>query len=91
MLQGMFPDGSEHPIAFASRTLTSPEKNYSQIEKEALCLTFGIKKFHKYVYGRKFTLVTDNKPLSAILGPKKGIPILAASRLQRWAILLSAY
>ena len=35
--------------------------------------------------------MTDNKPLSAILGPKKGIPVLAASRLQIWAILLSAY
>ena len=35
--------------------------------------------------------MTGNKPLSAILGPKKGIPVLAASRLRRWAILLSAY
>ena len=43
------------------------------------------------MYGRKFTLTTDHKPLAAILGPKKGIPTLAAARLQRWALLLSAY
>ncbi|CAC5379643.1 unnamed protein product [Mytilus coruscus] len=39
----------------------------------------------------KFTLITDNKPLSLLLGPKTGIPMLAASRIQRWAIQLSGY
>ena len=91
VISHIYPDGTEYPIAYASHTLTPSEKNYSQIEKEALSLVFGIKKFHYYVYGRPFTLVTDTKPLSAILGTKKGIPVLAASRLQRWAILLSAY
>ena len=40
----------EHPIAFASRTLTKAECNYGQIEKEALALFFGVKRFHKYIY-----------------------------------------
>ena len=55
--------------------------------KKVLALIFGIKKFHRYLYGRKFILITDHKPLTTILGPKKGIPSLAAARLQRWAIL----
>ena len=87
----VFPDGSEHPVAFASCTLTSSEKNYSQVEKEALSLIFGVKRFHAYLYGRHFTLVTDHKPLTTILSPGKGIPPLAAARLQRWAWILSAY
>ena len=40
------PDKSECPIAFASRTLTPSEKRYSQVEKEALALVFGVKKFY---------------------------------------------
>jgi hypothetical protein len=54
-------------------------------------VAFGVKKFHQYLYGHKFTLITDHKPLSDILSPKIGIPSLAAARLQRWAVLLSAY
>ena len=87
----IFPDGNERPVTFASRTLTDSEKNYSQVEKEALSLVFGVKQFHTYLYGRKFTLVTDHKPLTANLRPKKGIPSLAAARLQWWAWILSAY
>ena len=86
-----FTDGSGKPIAFASRTLTSAEKNYPQIKKEALSLVLGVKKFHQYLYGRKFSLITDHKPLSTSLSPNKGIPSLAATRMQHWALLLSAY
>ncbi|CAI2734266.1 unnamed protein product [Schistosoma spindalis] len=86
-----FPNGSQKAIFHASRTLTVAEKNYSQIEKEALALVFAVRKFHKMLYGRKFTLQTDHRPLLAIFGSKKGIPIHAANRLTRWATMLLGY
>ena len=91
VISHVMDDGSERPIAFASRTLQPSERNYAQVEKEALSLVFGVCKFHTYLYGRRFTLVTDHKPLTTILGPKTGVPPIAAARLQRWALKLSAY
>ena len=52
---------------------------------------FGIKKFHQYLFGRRFSLLTDHRPLTLLLGPKRDIPVLAAPRLQRWAIQLSVF
>ena len=80
VISHMFSDGSEHPIAYASRSLSKAERNYPQIEKEALSIIFGVKRFHQFLYGRHFTLITDHKPLTAILGPRKGVPTLAASK-----------
>ena len=91
VISHVMPGGEERPIAFASRTLLPSERNYSQIEREALSLIFGVSKFHTYLYGRKFVLVTDHKPLTTIFGHKKGIPPMTAARLQRWALKLSAY
>ena len=91
VISHQYPDGTERPIAFASRTLTASEENYAQLEKEALALIFGVKKFHQYLYGRMFHLVTDHKPLTTILHPSKCTPPLAAARLQRWSLILSAY
>ena len=61
------------------------------MEKEALSSVFGVCKFHTYIYGRIFVLLTDHKPLTTIFGSKKGVPPIAAARLQRWALKLSAY
>ena len=91
VISHILSDGSEHPIAYASRMLSQAESNYAHLEKEALSLIFGIKKFHNYLNGRSFTLVTDYKPLLCIFDHNQGIPELAAARLQRWALTLAAY
>ena len=79
MISHVFPDGNERPVAYASRTLSASERNYSQLEKEALSLIFGLRRFHQFLYGRKFTLVTDHQLLTTIFSDKKGIPPLAAA------------
>ena len=91
VISHVYPNGSERPVVYASRTLSASERNYSQLEKQALSLIFGLCKFHQYLYGRKFTLVTDHQTLTIIFNNKKGIPPLAAARLQRWALQLSAH
>ena len=86
-----FRDRTEKAVIHASRSLNPAEQKYSQIEKEALALTFALKKFHYYVYGRRFTLQTDHQPLVTIFGNKKGASAHVANRLQRWAIFMLAY
>ena len=66
-------DGSERPIEFASRTLAPAEKNYAQIDKEALAIVFGVKRFHRFLFGWKFTICSDHKPLMYIFGENRGI------------------
>jgi len=84
ILSHIYPDGSERPIAMASRTLNTSEMKYSIIMKEALAIYFAVKRFYTFLYGQHFTLYTDHKPLTYIFGDKKGIPILEATRLQNY-------
>ena len=82
-----YPDGNERPISNASKTLTPSQRRYSQIQKEALVVVFGLKRFHQFLYGRKFILVTDHKPLLTLFNPSSGTPAMAANRLARWALM----
>ena len=84
-------EGVERPIAYASQSLSETEKKYSQIEKEALSLVWGVKKFQMYLEGRCFTLVTDDQPLKYIMDPGKVVPVTAAFRIQCWCLLLGAF
>ena len=78
-------------ISYASRMLCISERNYSQIEKEAHAIIFGIKKYVKYLMGRHFTLYTDHKPLVRLFDPKQATSSTAAARIQRWSLFLSNY
>lgn len=80
MISYVLPNGEEKSIAFASKILNKAETNYAQLEREALNIVFGVGKFHQYLYGRKFVLLTDHQPLTTILGPHTGILSLAAAR-----------
>ena len=68
--------------AFASQSLTKTEHKYAQIDKEALSIVWGVKGLHVYLYGGRFTLVSDHKPLTAIFRPEKGVPAMTTARLQ---------
>ena len=76
------------PVAFASKSLSSAQANYSNIERETLALVFGIMRFHTYLFGKSFTIETDHKPLEMIW--KK--PLASAPpRLQRLLIKIQGY
>ncbi len=85
------PDGSERPIGYASRSLSKSQHNYSQIEKEALALVFGVQRFHSYLLGHHFKLVTDHQPLLSLLHEHKATSSQASAHIRRWSLLLSAY
>ena len=53
------------PIAFASKSLTSAEQRYCNIEREALCILHGLKKFHHYCFTREVHVITNHKLLVA--------------------------
>jgi len=61
------------------------------LEKGALAIIFGVKKFHHFLYGHSFTINTDHKPLDGLLNENKGILALVVPQVQRWALTLSAY
>lgn len=77
------------PVCFASRSLTSAEKNFSQIEKELLSIVWATRKFHYYVYGQNFTVINDHKPLESLL--KKHLHDVPSPRLQRLKLKLLKY
>ena len=66
-------DGAEKPIGFASRTLTDTEQKYSMVEKEGLASVFRVTRFHAYLFGHHFTLITDNKAIMSLFDSNKPI------------------
>ncbi|XP_040159183.1 uncharacterized protein K02A2.6-like [Anopheles arabiensis] len=80
-------EGNPRVIAYASKSLSNTEKRYAQIEKEALALVWAVERFHFYLYGRQFELITDHKPLEKIFSTKSK----PCARIERWVIRLQSY
>lgn len=91
VLSHRMEDKQDRPVAFASRSLAPAERNYSQIDKEALAIIFGVKKFHDYLFGRRFTILSDHKPLQHLFKETSATPSMASARIQRWSLILGAY
>jgi hypothetical protein len=85
MLMQEYEDGL-FPIAYASKKLLQPERNYSVIERECLAIVFAVKKFQNYLYGREFGIQTDHKPLTYIRICKN-----ESARIMRWSLFLQKY
>lgn len=74
-------------ISFASKSLTDAEKRYCQTEKEALALVWAVERFHFYVCGAEFDLITDHRALEVIFGVKSK----PCARIERWVLRLQSY
>uniref|UniRef100_A0A8R1IED0 RNA-directed DNA polymerase n=1 Tax=Caenorhabditis japonica TaxID=281687 RepID=A0A8R1IED0_CAEJA len=79
-------EGKQHPIAFASKSLTPAETRFHITDLEAFAMIFALKRFKAIVYGTQIIIMTDHKPLLALL---KGTHL--ADRLLRWSIELLEY
>lgn len=77
--QGEIP--KDQPIAYASRTLNKAETNYSVIQKELSEIVWAVKYFRPYLYGQKFKIITDHRPLTYLFNIK-GV----SSQLMRWRL-----
>ena len=86
-----FDEPEERVISYASRTLFAAEHNYSQVEKEALGIIFGVTKFEKYLMGRRFTIYSDHKPLVKLYDSQQGTSATGAARIQRWSLYPSNF
>ena len=74
-------------VSYASKSLSTCERRYSQTEKEALGVVWAMEKFHPYLYGKDFEFLTDHKPLEVIYGPRSK----PSARIERWVLRLQPY
>ena len=87
VLAHKYPDGSERPVGYASHSLIKAEKNYSQMKKGCLDYVFGMNKFHSYLLGHSFKLITDQKPLTTLFHQHKPMQYIMPSFLKSSSVV----
>lgn len=85
-LGAVLSNGDDRPVAYASRALNKAEKNYCTTEKELLAIVWAVKKFRPYLFGRKFLIYTDHRPLVYLFGMNN-----PSSRLTKFRLILDEY
>lgn len=78
--------GIAHPIAYTSALFNTAQRNYTVTEKECLSIIHAITQFRVYLYGARFRILSDHRPLKWLLSSKS-----ASARLSRWALKLQDY
>jgi RNase H-like domain found in reverse transcriptase/Integrase zinc binding domain/Integrase core domain len=88
LCQHQDPDRPENEtvIAYTSRHLNDREAKWSTVEKEAFAIVHAVTVFYPYLWGRKFTVITDHNPLKWLMKMSK-----PTGRLMRWSLLLQEY
>jgi len=76
--------GTEKVLAYASRVLSSPEKNYDVTRKELLAVVYGLKQLKQYLMGRRFIIRTDHTALQWLRKtPRTHGPMVQVGHLHR--------
>ena len=80
-----------HPVLFLSRSLSDAETRYSNIEREALTIVWSTHRARQLLLGRRFKLVSDNRPLEIMFDCNKELPKMTSARILRWALQMIAF
>ncbi len=86
VLSQIQPEGSTKPLGYFSKKLNHPESRYSATDKEVLAVVLACRQFHHYLWGTKFTIVTDHQPLTSIFKRKT-----KSARMNRWILEMREY
>ena len=76
----------ERPVHYVSRCFRGSEKAWSTIEKDAYAIVYALTKLRPYLYGAKFVIYTDHKPLKSLF-----LSEVKNTKVQRWSSLIAEY
>ena len=74
------------PVLFLSHKMNEAQRKYTAMEREAYAIIYALKKLRNYLYGTKFTILTDHKPLLSLFSKQ-----INNARIQRWAVIMSEF